>query len=69
VFAYIITCKYGKCLSTAQKQARSVRGWDVTADMRNAVTGTRMTTVASPVLRLNWRDTKKSTVRTVGNMG
>jgi hypothetical protein len=53
----------------SKKQAKSVRSWAVTADMRNAVTGTRMTTVASPVLRLDWRDTKKSTVRTVGNMG
>jgi len=52
----------------SKKLANSVRGWDVTADMRNAVTGTRMTTVASPVLILDWRDTKKSTVKTVGNM-
>jgi len=51
----------------SKKQAKSVRGWDVTADMRNAVTGMRMTTVASPVLRLHWRDTKKSKVRAVGN--
>jgi len=49
--------------------ANSVRGRDVNADMRNAVAGTRMTTVvASLVLRLDWRDTKKSTARTVGNM-
>jgi hypothetical protein len=53
----------------SKKQVKSVRGWDGTADMRNAVMGTRMTTVASPVLRLDWRDRKKSTVRTVGNMG
>jgi len=33
---------------------------DVTADMRNAVKGMRMTTFASPVLRLAWSDTKKS---------
>ena len=46
-----------------------MRGWRVTADMRNDVTGTRMMTVASPVLRLDWRETKKSTVRTVSNMG